>query len=325
MTFVCSCVYACISSFLSVFNMALVLIMGAPCCGKTKRANELAKHLREVIERERIANPAANQSSPKNNQSKPKRFTEVSIVNYESVGLLRSAMFATNVSESSGRSKLFSAAERELASSRCVIADWNHTAKSGRYELWCRARSLGLVYAVIHVTETKEQAIEWNAARDGDRYTDAQMADLYGRMEWPKAANRWDSPLITVDANEPMPFDAIDAAVLSDGSQRLRPGMATASTLEPTTFDAQLLSVCTEVVNAILSAQQSHRVALGDAMPLPHTSVKLILHRNIHAHELKRVQTQFISMAKRTNLSGQDNIATSFTQLIQRTLERDDI
>lgn len=88
--------------------------------------------------------------------------------------------------------------DRNLTKSRVVVFDSLNNIKGYRYELWCITRSAGTRYCMVHVDTPADTCRQWNAARDGDSYSEEIFEDLAGRFERPDARNRWDAPLFTV-------------------------------------------------------------------------------------------------------------------------------
>lgn len=114
------------SPLLSSGAMPLIVMVGHPCSGKTRRAKELAAHF-----------SAAG--------------LDVTVVNHESLNLARASMYATNDSEKKGRSALKSTLERFLSPSphKLLIFDYLNSIKGYRYEAWCRAREMQTQHCTV--------------------------------------------------------------------------------------------------------------------------------------------------------------------------------
>jgi tRNA uridine 5-carbamoylmethylation protein Kti12 len=189
--------------------MPLVLLVGHPASGKTRRATQLAEHLRGnplPTQRQQQANdsqliddhlqdssapspvsapsspdaavvfnpvPASSPSPPVGSSPVP----EVVLINLESLQLSRDAVYSSAASEKAARSALRTAVERLLTSSRCLILDELNGIKGFRYELWCRAREMGTTYCLLHVDTPPDTCRLWNAARpEHSRYPEAVSA-----------------------------------------------------------------------------------------------------------------------------------------------------
>ena len=97
------------------------------------------------------------------------------------------------------------------------------------------------------------------------------------------------------------------------GLATLSPGVEDPSYLQR--LELTLSAVCAELVRL----QGSGMVQVGDELTLPGSRVKLLLVRRVHMAELKRVQSQFVKMAKLTPVQGED-MASSFIKHLQNAL-----
>ncbi len=77
------------------------------------------------------------------------------------------------------RGELKSAVERLLSKNDVVICDSLNYIKGFRYELFCRARTIGTPSCVVYCNTSVEQCRANNAARDGDKYSDLWCAVYY--------------------------------------------------------------------------------------------------------------------------------------------------
>ncbi|EPS66192.1 hypothetical protein M569_08584 [Genlisea aurea] len=156
--------------------MALVVICGQPCSGKSTAATCLADALQE---------------------SEPK--PSVRIVNESAFHLDRNQRYADMPAEKNLRGVLRSEIDRSLSKDSIIIVDSLNNIKGYRYELWCLARGAGIRYCVLHCDAGGLDCRTWNERRReeglGSSYDDRILEDLIGRFERPDSRNRWDSPL----------------------------------------------------------------------------------------------------------------------------------
>ncbi len=157
--------------------MPLVLIVGRPSSGKTT----VACQIRASIER---ASPGLKvdviDDAPNATQTK-------------------SDLYRDSKQEKMTLGSLRSGVERRIHKSNVLIVDSLNMIKGYRYELWALARQAGTRCCVVSIETGAETCKAWNAARDPEeRYEDAVMDDLVGRMERPDSKWRWESPLFSL-------------------------------------------------------------------------------------------------------------------------------
>ncbi|EDP42032.1 hypothetical protein MGL_3713 [Malassezia globosa CBS 7966] len=189
--------------------MALLVVTGLPCSGRTTRVQEIRANFES-----RLA------SSP--------TLSSVRVVQDADVHVDRH-VYESQRTEGRARAAYLSAVRRALSTSAIVIADGGAglNIKGSRYELWCAARELGLRCATLYVACTQDLCRAWNAKRRAHGepcYTDACLDELMFRFEEPTPEARWHRPLFTTtsvgsaDHPEclPTPLDAIwDAMTLA--------------------------------------------------------------------------------------------------------------
>ncbi|KAF5842848.1 chromatin associated protein KTI12-domain-containing protein [Dunaliella salina] len=154
--------------------MPLVVITGQPCSGKST----VAAQLMQVLQARGIST--------------------CNLVDEPSLHLPRNAAYKDVPSEKNTRALLKSTVERCIGRKGVTILDSINNIKGFRYELWCIAKAAGTRYCMVHVDTPVEQCKAWNAARNGDKYSDTIFDDLACRYERPDARNRWDAPLFTI-------------------------------------------------------------------------------------------------------------------------------
>ena len=129
--------------------MALILVTGFPCVGKTSFCGNLKKALCEKFPSKRVC-----------------------VVGEELLHILKSSSYGESSLEKSTRGSLKSAVERELNMDTIVIADSLNYIKGYRYELYCIARSQRVVSCCVYVEADDNSSNTWNAARTDDKYPD---------------------------------------------------------------------------------------------------------------------------------------------------------
>ena len=97
--------------------MPLIVMVGIPCSGKTKRANQIREYMEEEHKQ------------------------EVQIINEEFLGMSKAEYLVNPQQEKILRASLKSNVEKHLSSQRVVILDSMNYFKSFRYELYCLARN----------------------------------------------------------------------------------------------------------------------------------------------------------------------------------------
>ena len=153
-----------------VFSMPLLLMCGYPSSGKTTHAHAIARQLTE-------------------------RGCRVSIVNDESLGLIRAEAYGNPASEKIARGLLKAAVEQLLSKEQVVIADGCNYIKGFRYELYCGLRLVGSTHAVVHCAADVATCAAWDAARaaaGGDSWGEVLLRDYAARFEAPNDRQRWD-------------------------------------------------------------------------------------------------------------------------------------
>ncbi|KAJ1482999.1 chromatin associated protein KTI12 [Baffinella frigidus] len=171
--------------------MPLVIVTGYPCSGKTRRAEEVAKFMRE-------------------------KGSAVQVVNNESLGIVRNSAYKDSASEKPARAALKAAVERHLSGDSLMICDDLNYIKGFRYELYCMARALGTSCTTIHCDATVEQLCTFNqeagrgGGEAGGRYEDWILEELPRRFERPNDRNRWERPLFVVRPEDgDLPFEGV--------------------------------------------------------------------------------------------------------------------
>ncbi|KAH9824266.1 chromatin associated protein KTI12-domain-containing protein [Melampsora americana] len=159
--------------------MALVVISGFPCAGKTTRAMEIKEMLESRLQEDDSIT-----------------LKDVVIVNDELLGVHRSS-YNDSKSEKVARGHLLSHTIRYLSKNRIVLCDGMNYIKGFRYQLYCAAREAGVRNCTVHVAAIPSDCISRNASlSDETRYQEQTIGNLISRFEEPNGSTRWDSPLV---------------------------------------------------------------------------------------------------------------------------------
>lgn len=277
--------------------MALVVICGQPCSGKSTAAGCLVEALGE------------SESIP-----------TVRIIDETSFHLGRNQSYANMPAEKNLRGVLRSEVDRSLAKDSIIIVDSLNSIKGYRYELWCLARAAGIRYCVVYCDVEESHSKEWNEARkaNGEEYYEEKIfEDLVRRFERPDRRNRWDSPLFELwparDTVQKSSLAIVDAVMYLtrkvDSKMRdvkvLQPTIATqTSRFSEANSLYEMDRATQEVINSIVEAQSQalggpvNGVSLGQGLPA------LDLSRLVGLPELRRLKRTFIKLTGQTSLSG---------------------
>lgn len=278
-------------------KMALVVICGQPCSGKSTAALCLSEALK------------CSGSNP-----------TVRIIDETSFHLNRNQSYADMPSEKNLRGVLRSEVDRSLSKENIVIVDSLNSIKGYRYELWCLARAAGIRYCVLFCDVEQDNCRKWNMERRGKgeaSYDENIIEDLVRRFERPDRRNRWDSPLFELFPSR----DGIESSlpVISeivlyitkkvDSKTRdvkvLQPTIATQTNQFSKANSLYEMDRATqEVINAIVEAQSQamggpiNGVSLGQGLP------NVDISRAIGLPELRGLRRTFIKLTGQSSLSG---------------------
>ncbi|XP_057481563.1 protein KTI12 homolog [Actinidia eriantha] len=277
--------------------MALVVICGQPCSGKSKAALCLAEAL-------------------KDSESKP----TVRIIDETSFHLNRNQSYADMPAEKNLRGVLRSEVDRSLSRESIIIVDSLNSIKGYRYELWCLARAAGTRYCVLYCDVEENHCRNWNEERRGRgeaAYEDKIFEDLVRRFERPDRRNRWDSPLFelwpfkdSIEKSSPAILDAVLYLTKRVDSKTkdvivLQPTIATQTARVSEANSLYEIDRVTQVViNAIVEAQSQsigvpvNGINLGEGLP------NINISRAVGLPELRRLRRTFIKLTGQSSLSG---------------------
>ncbi|KAK7292677.1 hypothetical protein RJT34_15528 [Clitoria ternatea] len=277
--------------------MALVVICGQPCSGKSNAALSLAEGLKESELKE-----------------------QVRIIDEACFYLGRNHSYANMPSEKNLRGVLRSEVDRSVSKDKIIIVDSLNNIKGYRYELWCLARASGIRYCVVYCDVEENVCRTWNLERreKGEaNYDDSIFEDLVRRFEKPDSKNRWDSPLFELwphrdgtEKSSPAILDAVSYLTKKVDSKTrdvkiLQPTIATQTTRFSDANSLYELDKATqEVTTAIVEAQSNalggplNGISIGKDLPAINIS------RSVGLPELRRMRRTFIKLTGQTSLSG---------------------
>jgi len=301
------------------FKMALVVICGQPCSGKSTAALFLAEALKESESKQTVR-----------------------IIDETSLHLDRNQSYANMTAEKNLRGVLRSEVDRSVSKDNIIIVDSLNSIKGYRYELWCLARAAGIRYCVLYCDVEETHSRKWNEERreKGEAaYDDVIFEDLVRRFEKPDRRNRWDSPLFElwphkdgIEKSSAAVLDAVSHLTKKVDSKTqdvkiLHPTIATQNVRFSEANSLYELDRATqEVINAIVEAQSQalggplNGVSLGQEFPTINIS------RSVGLPELRRLRRTFIKLAGQTSLSGRpppsdaDSAKRMFVDYLNREL-----
>jgi protein KTI12 len=301
------------------FKMALVVICGQPCSGKSTAALLLAEALKESESKQTVR-----------------------IIDETSLHLDRNQSYANMTAEKNLRGVLRSEVDRSVSKDNIIIVDSLNSIKGYRYELWCLARAAGIRYCVLYCDVEETHSRKWNEERreKGEAaYDDVIFEDLVRRFEKPDRRNRWDSPLFElwphkdgIEKSSAAVLDAVSHLTKKVDSKTqdvkiLQPTIATQNVRFSEANSLYELDRATqEVINAIVEAQSQalggplNGVSLGQEFPTINIS------RSVGLPELRRLRRTFIKLTGQTSLSGRpppsdaDSAKRMFVDYLNREL-----
>lgn len=277
--------------------MALVVICGQPCSGKSTAAVCLDGAL-------------------KDSESK----LTVRVIDEASFHLDRNQCYANMTEEKMLRGVLRSEVDRSVSKDSIIIVDSLNSIKGYRYELWCLARAAGIRYCVLFCDVEESHCRTWNEQRSENgeaSYDDKIFEDLVRRFEKPDRRNRWDSPLF-----ELWPFrDGIEksSAAISDAVSYLtkkadsktrdikilQPTIATKSARFSEANSLYEMDRATqEIINAIVEAQSQAVGGPVNGISLGQGLAPINISKSVGLPELRRLRRTFIKLTGQTSLSG---------------------
>ncbi|XP_014244356.1 protein KTI12 homolog [Cimex lectularius] len=280
--------------------MPLLIVVGLPSSGKTTRANEIKEYLSK--EHNKVVHLISDNEL----------FAKKSID--------KNALVFDAQKEKEVRGCLKSEALRLLEKENVVILDSSNYIKGYRYELYCASKNSKSTQLTLETLGPKEVCWEWNCQRqDGDKYTKEAFDALHLRYEAPDNRNRWDSPLVTLQAG-----DLLNGLSIYEALFLRKPPPPNQSTqtapLCSSNFLYELDKTTQDVVNAILSAKklglEGSRVKISgfDSCVLDE------LPSNLTPIQLAKLRRQFLNYTKLHPPSKQNESQMKLAQLFVQFL-----
>ncbi|XP_026388379.1 protein KTI12 homolog isoform X2 [Papaver somniferum] len=276
--------------------MAMVVICGQPCSGKSIAAQCLSDALHAVDQK-----------------------LTIRIIDESSFHLDRNQSYADMTAEKNLRGVLRSEVDRSLPKDNIVIVDSLNSIKGYRYELWCLARAAGIRYCVVRTFE-ESSCREWNKERiekaEGS-YNNKIFEDLIRRFEKPDRRNRWDCPLFELYPSKDR-IEQSSAAIVEAVSyltkkvdsrtksvKLLQPTVATQNVRVSEANSLYEMDRATqEVINAIIEAQSqalggpTNGISLGQNLPT------INIQRSVGLPQLRSLRRTFLKLTAQSSLSG---------------------
>jgi protein KTI12 len=139
--------------------MPLIVMVGAPCTGKTTNSQKLKNYFEK------------------------EKGKEVILINEEKLGVIKEECYKDSASEKIHRAKIKSEVEKYLDDKCIVIADSLNYIKGYRYELYCLVRNFKTRHCIIYCKTELEICLKLNS--NNNNYSGNLLKDLYSRMEEP--------------------------------------------------------------------------------------------------------------------------------------------
>ncbi|KAJ1527235.1 hypothetical protein ONE63_008761 [Megalurothrips usitatus] len=284
--------------------MPLVVITGIPASGKSTRAAQL----KEYFEKE--------------HQKTVHIVSENEVITSSNVN--KNALYLDSSKEKEIRSNLKSQVQRLIGQDVVVIMDAPNYIKGYRYEIYCMSKSSKTTQCTLHCEAATTTAWEFNNARHtatgtGDESYSRETFDaLVMRYEAPDSRNRWDSPLIVVQAEDSLPKEKFASALFD--RKPPPPNQSTQNApLSATNYLHELDRITQDIVTAIMSAQN---MGLEGDIKIPgKDSLSVKLNGNkLTAAQLGRHRRQFLTYSKMHPSSDTSQVASLFVQFLNSSL-----
>uniref|UniRef100_A0A8D9BMG9 Protein KTI12 homolog n=1 Tax=Cacopsylla melanoneura TaxID=428564 RepID=A0A8D9BMG9_9HEMI len=275
--------------------MPLIILTGYPCSGKTKRSEEIKKYFEDQNLTNKIVHIKDNETIQK-------------------AGFSKTELYASAQKEKEIRAKLKSEVTRLLNKDTIVILDSMNYIKGYRYELFCVSKQVKSTQCTIEIIIDENRMNKFNQDRsdESEKYDEDTLKALVMRYEPPDHKNRWDSPLITIQTDDPTPLEEIHKAVLN-----VKPPKSNKSTLyiplSSNTYLFELDKITQTAVQEILNKQEPSISKLNcdtSKLTLPH---------------LTRLKRQYINLVKLNPATSVnvDNVHATFLQFINSNSDKE--
>lgn len=285
--------------------MPLIVITGIPASGKTRRAHQL-KELFEKDHNKIVHVVSENEVITSSNFNK-------------------NSIYQDSTKEKEIRSIIKSEVQRLISPDNIVIMDAANYIKGYRYEIYCMSKSSKTTQCTVHCESSPSAAWDFNHSRpqtdcSGDEpYSQETFDALVMRYEAPDSRNRWDSPLIVLQADDELPKDKLMCALFD--RKPPPPNQSTQNApLSATNYLHELDRITQEIVTAILTAQNMG--SEGDVRIPGQNSLTVKLNGNkVTAAQLGRFRRQFLTYSKMHPSSDTSQVAALFVQYLNSTLQ----
>jgi len=218
----------------------------------------------------------------------------VQLVNEESLLIDKQKAYEASLTEKNTRASIKASVERFLTKDVTVICDSLNYIKGYRYELFCIARAAGTPMCVVLCDTPREVCAEWNSQRTEGQLTDNLFNELAMRFETPNPRNKWDSLLVVLHPEEPIPFDTLRNYLYEKSGPK--PNMATQPQLVSDTNFVHQVEKVTQDIMAALLAQPN--LLPGDTLHVPHSTLLVSLRHVPNMAEIRRLRKQFFKFVQ---------------------------
>ncbi|CAD8071886.1 unnamed protein product [Paramecium primaurelia] len=277
--------------------MPLLLICGPPASGKTQRAIEIQKFIKEKMNKESI------------------------IINEENLHLIKDDAYKDNTSEKMTRGFLKSNVEKYIQAGQLVIFDSINYIKGYRYELYCLARAAKTTNCLLYLNVPLEICQKNNENRE-NKFNDNLLIDLYKRMEIPKQKDRWECPYFEIRFQEKTPLDEM-AEVLFYAEKTAKDPIATKKEQQNEgNFVHEQEKRVQDILDQIINKQVESLQIGNGTIKFQGTKALLILKRALSIIELKKLRLEFLNMLRITPVKTLEQTNEAFINFIQAQIER---
>ncbi|KAE8743823.1 hypothetical protein FOCC_FOCC009533 [Frankliniella occidentalis] len=253
--------------------MPLVVITGIPASGKTTRASQLKEYLEKELKKT-VHVVSENEVITSSNINK-------------------NALYLDSSKEKEIRSIIKSQVQRLIGPDTVVIMDAANYIKGYRYEIYCMSKSSKTTQCTLHCETSPTVAWEFNTSRESnEKYTRETFDALVMRYEAPDNRNRWDSPLVVVQAEDNLPVEKLASALFD--RKPPPPNLSTQNVCIPATLQCQdqmkigVIVLCMKMKHDGMFYKLIYRsllLGLGFQAPLSATN---------YLHELDRITQEIV-------------------------------
>ncbi|CAG9794344.1 unnamed protein product [Diatraea saccharalis] len=293
--------------------MPLIIICGTPVSGKTTRAYEI-KNFFEKTHGKQVEIVSEDEAIRK-------------------LGYDKNTMYLDFQKEKRVRGYLKSEVLRLIGKDNVIILDGSNYIKGYRYELYCASKASKSTQCTIYTICNHDEAWENNQSRLNNKessletdvnkmpYTEEVFNALTRlRFEEPNSANRWDSPLFTVQPSDILDLNSIYKVLFE--KKPPPPNMSTQNPpLTSTNFLYELDKVTQAVSKHILEAKQLNISGEVKFPDYPGCVLESGFIEFVTPQKLLKLRRQFLTYAKMNHSNEDTNkIGRYFIQYLNKTL-----